>query len=93
MLCRRPNGMVYLYIRLSYWSWRINSSGGYGTNASITGGYASIDYGSQSCVQDISFSTLEFTPSKDLINISFDWAFQDYTGSSLIIRYVIRGKV
>jgi len=66
--------------------WRINSSGGYGTNASITGSYASIDYGSQSCVQDISFSTLEFTPSKDLINISFDWAFQDYTGSSLIIR-------
>ena len=52
--------------------WRIGSSGGYGTNSSITGNYASIDYGSSSCVQDISFATQEFTATKSTIDIEFD---------------------
>ena len=63
--------------------WRIGSSGGYGTNSSITGNYASIDYGSSSCVQDISFATQEFTATKSTIDIEFDWAFQQYSGSYL----------
>jgi len=66
--------------------WRVGSSGGYGTNSSITGNYASVDYGSSSCVQDISFATQEFTATQSSINISFDWAFTDYTGSTLIIK-------
>lgn len=66
--------------------WRVGSSGGYGTNNNITGSYASIDYGSSSCVQDVSFATQEFTPTQSSINISFDWAFTDYTGSTLIIK-------
>ena len=63
--------------------WRIGSSGGYGTNSSISGNYASIDYGSSSCVQDISFATQEFTATKSTIDIEFDWAFQQYSGSYL----------
>ena len=63
--------------------WRISSSGGYGTNSSITGNYASIDYGSQSCVQDVSFATAEFTANNSSIDIEFDWAFTQYTGSYL----------
>ena len=63
--------------------WRISSSGGYGTNGSITGNYASIDYGAQSCVQDISFATQEFTANNSSIDIEFDWAFTQYTGSYL----------
>jgi hypothetical protein len=63
--------------------WRIGSSGGYGTNSSITGNYASVDYGSSSCVQDISFATQEFTATQTTINIEFDWAFQQYSGSYL----------
>ena len=63
--------------------WRISSSGGYGTNSSITGNYASIDYGAQSCVQDVSFATQEFTANQSSIDISFDWAFTQYTGSYL----------
>jgi len=66
--------------------WRVSTSGGYGTNSNITGSYASIDYGSQSCVQDISFATQEFTATQSSINISFDWAFRDYIGSTLIIK-------
>ncbi len=66
--------------------WRIGSSGGYGTDGDISGDYASIDYGSQSCVQDISFATKEFTPTQNTINVSFDWAFKDYTGSTLKIK-------
>jgi hypothetical protein len=66
--------------------WRIDGSGGYGTSGDITGNYASIDYGSSSCVQDISFATREFTPTQNTINVSFDWAFKDYTGSTLIIK-------
>ena len=66
--------------------WRIGSSGGYGTDGDISGDYASIDYGSQSCVQDVSFATKEFTPTQNTINVSFDWAFKDYTGSTLIIK-------
>ena len=63
--------------------WRISSSGGYGTNSSISGNYANIDYGAQSCVQDISFATQEFTANQSSIDISFDWAFTQYTGSYL----------
>ena len=66
--------------------WRIGSSGGYGTDGDISGDYASIDYGSQSCVQDVSFATKEFTPTQNTISVSFDWAFKDYTGSTLIIK-------
>lgn len=66
--------------------WRVSTSGGYGTNSSITGSYASIDYGGSSCVQDVSFATREFTATQSSINISFDWAFRDYTGSTLIIK-------
>lgn len=63
--------------------WRVSTSGGYGTNSNITGNYASVDYGSQSCVQDISFATQEFTTTQTTIDIEFDWAFQQYTGSYL----------
>jgi len=64
--------------------WRIGTTGGYdGSNSNITGNYASIDYGSQSCVQDVSFATQEFTATQSSINIEFDWAFRQYTGSYL----------
>lgn len=66
--------------------WRVDNSGGYGTAGDITGNYVSIDYGSQSCVQDVSFATKEFTPTQNTINVSFDWSFKDYTGSTLIIK-------
>lgn len=66
--------------------WRVSSSGGYGINSSISGSYASIDYGGSSCVQDVSFATQEFTATQSSISISFDWAFQDYIGSTLIIK-------
>tara|TARA_S200002703_G_scaffold118216_1_gene103847 strand:- start:1053 stop:2594 length:1542 start_codon:yes stop_codon:yes gene_type:complete len=66
--------------------WRVDNSGGYGTNANITGNYASIDYGAQSCNQDISLCTKEFTPTKNQITVSFDWAHRIYLGSELLAR-------
>ena len=74
--------------------WRVSTSGGYGTNSNISGSYASIDYGSSSCVQDVSFATQEFTATQTTIDIEFDWAFQQYSGSYLkAVLYNEAGQV
>ncbi len=66
--------------------WYVGTSGGYGTNSNITGNYASITYGSQSCNQDISICTQEFLANGNVINISFDWAHRIYLGSVFLAR-------
>ena len=71
---------------LSSDAWYVGTSGGYGENQNISGKYASIDYGSQSCDQDISICTQEFLANGNVINISFDWAHQIYVGSLFLVR-------
>jgi len=62
-------------------TWIISSDNATGTSCSgCTGNRARIDYGGSSCVQDNELIIKNISPTKDEVEISFSYGYEDYDG-------------